>query len=522
MRVRSTVLGAVTVLCMLSQAAPVLAATRPRSALGVDDAARKRRSGIRVIARHRAQAPTASPPSSARHPHATDTRDGASAAAESDASAASPAQAAPSATTPGADVTLAEMPDPGGPSPRVLPGIGTTPDGATAVLYGGGISEGGGDPEPLADTWTYTQGRWTPRCGTATPGADAPCGPGPRGSVQVAAGPEGVVLFGGMDRSFLGSGPPGVLHGDTWVWNGARWTQICATGTCGPDARVGAAMAGNSAMTLLAFGITGFDGAGDPSAVADDTWAFDGRTWTQLCGSSVGSSCGLEGRVGATMSWDGTGFVLFGGMGPDPEVATWVWTGSSWQQVCATDCGPGGRVFASMAFLDGDRQHRGAILVGGMQPTEGGALVLGDAWFWRAGAWTEIATPWPDAVAIGSDDPRVLDALLFSVATGLPAECSAVVVGSGVDVSTSPPSFVPETWTASTGSPCRGDGGGRSRGGEARGSASGAAAATVLPVTGSDGAFRLFALAVSLLLAGAAALGLSNLQRPASRRSSEP
>jgi hypothetical protein len=43
-----------------------------------------------------------------------------------------------------------------------------------------------------------------------------------------------VVLFGGADGS-------GGLSGETWLWNGAGWTQATVSG---PQARCGAAMAG--------------------------------------------------------------------------------------------------------------------------------------------------------------------------------------------------------------------------------------------------------------------------------------
>ena len=79
------------------------------------------------------------------------------------------------------------------------------------------------------------------------------------------------VLHGGQ---VPGAVPPRLL-GDTWTWNGTRWTEHA--GTPGPGLRTGAAMAFDSARgrTIL-FG--GYDGA----LVRGDTWEFDGTTWTQV------------------------------------------------------------------------------------------------------------------------------------------------------------------------------------------------------------------------------------------------
>ena len=80
----------------------------------------------------------------------------------------------------------------------------------------------------------------------------------------------------------------------------------------------------------------------------NDTWQFDGTSWTPVCGGAL-PACGVPGLLGSTMLWDGTQFVLFGGT-PDFSTAsadTYVFSGSSWTQVCGqgmAPCGPEGRV----------------------------------------------------------------------------------------------------------------------------------------------------------------------------------
>jgi len=60
----------------------------------------------------------------------------------------------------------------------------------------------------------------------------------------------GVILYGGFAGD-LGNAP----SGDTWRWNGATWTRVCTTATCGPGTRGLMAMAGNGATAVMFGGI---------------------------------------------------------------------------------------------------------------------------------------------------------------------------------------------------------------------------------------------------------------------------
>jgi hypothetical protein len=136
-----------------------------------------------------------------------------------------------------------------------------------------------------------------------------------------------------------------------------------------------------------------YGGAG-PFAM-NDTWEFDGTTWTQLCGGAL-PSCGPPGLIGGTMLWDGTQFVLYGGT-PDfmnGNADTWVLSGSSWTQVCGDGmaaCGPGARALASAATVAGG----GGLMAGGVLLSGGGAaLGAADLWRWDGAGWSEEAVPW--------------------------------------------------------------------------------------------------------------------------------
>jgi hypothetical protein len=64
---------------------------------------------------------------------------------------------------------------------------------------------------------------------------------------------------------------------DTWTFNGKDWTQMC--GACAPPVRADAVMATLGSDVVL-FG--GYDG----SSFLQDTWTFNGTSWTQASVSS--------------------------------------------------------------------------------------------------------------------------------------------------------------------------------------------------------------------------------------------
>ena len=78
----------------------------------------------------------------------------------------------------------------------------------------------------LDDTWIWDGAAWTQQ--------QTDAGPPARAAATSAANHQEVVLFGGQD-------PNGVLLGDTWTWNGTSWTRL---NIAGPSPRMGSMMAG--------------------------------------------------------------------------------------------------------------------------------------------------------------------------------------------------------------------------------------------------------------------------------------
>jgi len=190
-----------------------------------------------------------------------------------------------------------------------LPGVGV-------VLFGGDNGSG----TSLSDTWVYNATTWTQVTGT---------GPGARESASMAydAALGKIVLFGGLE---LSGGSEVGRYSDTWTFNGTTWTQLSPTSN--PSARNGAAMTYDPALSKLVLfgGLPGGSGNDD-----NDTWTFDGTTWTQL---SPSSSPSVRQDVG--LAWDPTlnTLLLYGGYSNGSGTYygdEWAFDGTNWDQGAA-------------------------------------------------------------------------------------------------------------------------------------------------------------------------------------------
>jgi galactose oxidase-like protein len=186
------------------------------------------------------------------------------------------------------------------------------------VLYGGYSPAGA-----LADTWAWDGADWTQKDDDA---------PGARFGHAMAfdAKRARVAMFGGgamhahavvqtdfAGHSFRTTESVMTPFGDTWEWDGAKWTGAADTG---PDPRWGHIMAYDGEATLL-FG--GTKGDNFPSDLFGDTWAWDGIHWTQV------QDIGPDALAYPAMGYDSVRgrVVLFGGLVKSPPglADTWEW-----------------------------------------------------------------------------------------------------------------------------------------------------------------------------------------------------
>ena len=214
-----------------------------------------------------------------------------------------------------------------------------------------------------------------------------------------------VVLFGGVSAG-------GAMGNDTWTWDGNTWTDHPASATNAPPARQQAAMAFDPALHRLIL----FGGQSAGGTLLQDTWAWNGQQWTEL---STGDQPGLgpspSARSGAAMAFDPAGdLVLYGGTGYGPTetpVATTTTTTPG-----ATPAG-------------GSSGGAGSSAAPAATPR-----TLGDTWQWTASGWVLAATSGPPALTGAS--------LTFDSSAG-----SSVLFGGSTSPAGSPsPAASNQTW----------------------------------------------------------------------------
>ncbi len=200
-------------------------------------------------------------------------------------------------------------------------------------------------------------------------------------SAPAARSSSGLVYDSAQGVSILFGGTIGfAFQNDTWKWDGTTWTQDVFGG---PSARSYPGMAFDSVrgVTVL-FG--GFNGQ-----LNGDTWELGESGWTFI------DAPGPSARALHAMAFDSARgvTVLFGG-GPDfvANGETWEWDGESWTQRLVS--GPPARGYHAMAY---DSARGVTVLFGGVD--ENGAD-LRDTWEWNGTVWTRRSLGGPSARSV--------------------------------------------------------------------------------------------------------------------------
>ena len=241
------------------------------------------------------------------------------------------------------------------------------------VLFGG---ESGGDM-----TWEWDGTNWAM---VAISGPFPPARDSPGMAYDSVRGRT--VMFGGAGL------------GDTWEWDGVTWTQVASDG---PASRGFLAMAYDPIRqrSVMYGGCHGYS----PCEPFDDTWEWDGATWTQLATKGpqphhLDFSLGDNGR----MAFDAVlGRVVFVG----EDEAVWVWDGTKWERLTARP-----PKTATVAAYDAARA-RTVIFVA--TDDIWSSETAGETWTWDGTAWTQVAVAGPSArtghaLAYDSDRQRVV------------------------------------------------------------------------------------------------------------------
>jgi hypothetical protein len=205
-----------------------------------------------------------------------------------------------------------------------------------------------------------------------------------------------LILFGG-----LGAG--GTLLNDTWAWNGASWSQVNATTSApSPPARADASMAEDANGDLVLFGGTGV-ATTSAAASGGASTSGSGASGPGASASGTSASSGGSGTSGSGSGGSGSASTGSSGTGTSAPTTqatgvlsdTWVWNGSTWSEPTLT-ASPPARTGAALTW---DPMLDETVLFGGTDVTTGAASgLLDDTWTWDGTSWTEaVPTTSPPA-----------------------------------------------------------------------------------------------------------------------------
>lgn len=184
------------------------------------------------------------------------------------------------------------------------------------------------------------------------------------------------VMYGGTSSSPFG----GPSVDQTWEFDGTTWTQVFPVTTPGGLGNYGATF-DLVRQRLVIYGGT----ASTFFPIAEgNTWEFDGTNWAQI--TTTGSPGPLE-RPAMCFHIGLGKTVLFGGI--DPQIGgtdnTWLYDGSSWTIAPVTGAKPSARTGAEMVY---DNVRGVCVLSGGMDPMTGTPIV--DSWEFDGTAWQQV------------------------------------------------------------------------------------------------------------------------------------
>lgn len=223
------------------------------------------------------------------------------------------------------------------------------------------VLHGGYAGTEFGDTWTFDGLTWTPQPQAALPSRRWH-------AMAYDAARQRVVMYGGQAS---GSYPT-----QTYLWDGANWTAVTTATNPGAMAKHG--MCYDAArQRVVMFG----------NVFGNAVWEWDGTNW-----ASIAPAVAPLPRNETALVYDAARqrTVLYGGqLGPAGNFAyandTWEWDGASWTQVATAHVPPGNRYpWGLMAF---DATRGTVVLHSGVA-----SFVGNDTWEYDGTDWSQVAT----------------------------------------------------------------------------------------------------------------------------------
>lgn len=248
-----------------------------------------------------------------------------------------------------------------GPNPRSSFSMAYDAARKRTVVFGGYFQG-----SALDDTWTFDGKQWNQvKAG----------GPAARMSPALCFDPQSrlVLLFGGLADG---------LYGDTWGWNGETWSLRSEKGPVGRN-RMAIFRDARRNSVVIHGGYVRVDGQGRST---DDMWEWKGEKWSEVDQGPVKPPPLSNHR--AVYDDRRSVAVLFGGSSERGVYLdeTWEWNGATWTRR-TPEPRPSARGNFSMAY---DAKLKKVVIQGGKNSD---GETLSDSWMWDGEVWTSAATP---------------------------------------------------------------------------------------------------------------------------------
>lgn len=211
-----------------------------------------------------------------------------------------------------------------------------------------------------------------------------------------------VVLFGGL----AGPNYPADLSNETWEWDGSTWTRIITAHAPLPVEDFGMTYDPVRHVVVL------FGGQRLNIGYEQQTWEYNGVDWTQIITANKPDK-----RAGPGMTYDrANGYVLlFGGAVSFPDTGfndTWTYNGTNWTHLTPATTPSGFRASPGITY----DERNGYVLMFGGYASGGGTFQ--DTWRWNGTDWAHL---FPATTPTGR----------YGVGFAYSANCNAVLMFGG-------------------------------------------------------------------------------------------
>ena len=238
-----------------------------------------------------------------------------------------------------------------------------------------------------------------------------------------------VVFFGGIGN-----------ESKTWLWSAQRWMLAHPSAT--PPGRNKAALAYDpTTHDLLLFG-----GVLATGRSANDTWSWNGCTWTRVGVQSAGPPGGPT----AGMTWDHAlnrmVLLTYDAAAGADATETWTWSGSRWLLSATANASP-----KAQALVTAGDPATGWPIAVSVSGDQSNPYAPSTTWTWDGTRWRELATthsPWAGFPAALAVDP-LTNQLVLTGASRTPAnDTNQTWTWNGTDWSLLQPDREPPAPTA--------------------------------------------------------------------------